>query len=431
MMRYLPPPPEHPRVDRRRIPTGLAGTRRTAAHVGRLIRDGAGDFYVRQKAIDILLARGVPPKDYLGEIAALFQWVQRHVRYTKDPFQIEVLHSARRMLELRAGDCDDMTILLGALVKSVGHPVRIVLTGPDQRRPDLFSHIYLEARHHDQWIPLDATMPFAMGWSPRTPVRQVLSIEEEPSDERTASPPSAAARGRTDADEHTRAQPRMAAQSDARNTPGGRAAKRPPHQSIVGSAASSPVARARSLDARPAALHLAEGSQRSPSPQHDTSPADPSPKLGRAEGAAAPAARVHRSTSGSHDAAPDATAAAGRAPARGDAAAGQPATADASCGARPRPLSDSVRDALALTQRFTRFPAGSIEQVAHARLMPSVVVELGRLAGLVYRSSKWTGRPRTYIHFMKDPPRLVSDATGRRLFIVGGSYRVTSRGIEG
>ena len=130
-MRYLPPPPEHPRVDRHRIPSGLAGTKKTAACVGRLIRDGAGDFYVRQKAIDILLARGVAPKDYLGEINALFQWVQRHVRYTKDPFQIEVLHSARRMLELRAGDCDDMTIVLGALIKSVGHQVRIVLTGPD------------------------------------------------------------------------------------------------------------------------------------------------------------------------------------------------------------------------------------------------------------------------------------------------------------
>ena len=100
----------------------------TAAHVGRLIRDGAGDFYVRQKAIDILMERGVPAKDYLGEIDALFRWVQRHVRYTKDPFRIEVLHSARRMLELKAGDCDDMTIVLGALIKSVGHPVRIVLT---------------------------------------------------------------------------------------------------------------------------------------------------------------------------------------------------------------------------------------------------------------------------------------------------------------
>ena len=73
-------------------------------------------------------------------------------------------------------------------------------------------------------------------------------------------------------------------------------------------------------------------------------------------------------------------------------------------------------------------PARSIERVAHARLMPPVVLEIGRLAGLVYRSSKWVGRPRTYIHYMDDPPRLVSDVTGRRLFIVGGSYRVTAQG---
>lgn len=90
-----------------------------------------------------------------------------------------------------------------------------------------------------------------------------------------------------------------------------------------------------------------------------------------------------------------------------------------------------MRSAATLYRRFTQLPAGSIQQVTHARLMPPVVVELGELAGLVYRSSKWVGHPRTYIHFMDDPPRLVSDITGRRLFIVGGSYRVTQRGIEG
>ena len=147
---------------------------------------------MRQKAIDILLARGVAPKDYIGEIDALFRWVQRHVRYTKDPFQSRCCTHARRMLELKAGDCDDMTILLGALVKSVGHPVRLVLTGPDARRPDLFSHIYLEAQHQGDWIPLDATMPFGMGWSPRAPVRLVLSIEEESTSTMPEQPPAPA-----------------------------------------------------------------------------------------------------------------------------------------------------------------------------------------------------------------------------------------------
>jgi hypothetical protein len=65
-------------------------------------------------------------------------------------------------------------------------------------------------------------------------------------------------------------------------------------------------------------------------------------------------------------------------------------------------------------------------------LIPPVVVQLGDLVGLIYRSDKWQpGAPRTYIHFMRQPPRLVSDPAGRQLFLVGGSYRITGEGIEG
>jgi hypothetical protein len=159
------------------IPKGYLGTRRTVAHIQALIRAGTKNFYVRQKAIDILLERGVRPKDYLGEVKALFEWVQRYIRYTKDPFRLEVLHSARRMLELRAGDCDDFSILLGAMLEAIGHPVRLVVTGPDPLRPRLFSHVYLEVYYRGRWIPLDATMPHSMGWAPRSLVRQVFPLE--------------------------------------------------------------------------------------------------------------------------------------------------------------------------------------------------------------------------------------------------------------
>ena len=40
------------------------------------------------------------------------------------------------------------------------------------------------------------------------------------------------------------------------------------------------------------------------------------------------------------------------------------------------------------------------------------------------------GRPRTFIHFMEDPPRLVTNTAGTQLYVVGGRYRVTARGIE-
>jgi hypothetical protein len=180
MKRYRLPSPELPQISLSTIPTGFLGTRKTLLHVQALIRQGVKDFYVRQKAIDILFQRGVRAKDYLGEIQALFEWVQKNVRYTKDPFRLEVLHSARRIIELRAGDCDDMTILLGAFLESIGHPVRLVIVGPTPLRPDLFSHIYLEAYHKGRWIPLDATMPFPMGWAPRTFVKKIISLERRP-----------------------------------------------------------------------------------------------------------------------------------------------------------------------------------------------------------------------------------------------------------
>jgi hypothetical protein len=178
--RYAPRRLGPPQVHLRRIPKGFPGTARTVEYIKRLIRAGAKDFFVRQKAIDILLERMVPPKHYAGEIRTLFEWVQRNVRYTKDPFRVEVLHSARRMLELRAGDCDDMSILLGAMLEAIGHPVRIVVTGPDPLRRDLFTHVYLEAFHRGRWIPLDATMPHPPGWAPATLVKAVIPIERRP-----------------------------------------------------------------------------------------------------------------------------------------------------------------------------------------------------------------------------------------------------------
>jgi hypothetical protein len=95
-------------------------------------------------------------------------------------------------------------------------------------------------------------------------------------------------------------------------------------------------------------------------------------------------------------------------------------------------VEEALQDGRRLYRRFNRFPAERSRRVRHNRLMPPVAVELGELAGIIYRSDKWQpGQPRTYIHFMEDPPRLVSNVDGSQLYIVGGSYRVTGRGIEG
>jgi len=84
---------------------------------------------------------------------------------------------------------------------------------------------------------------------------------------------------------------------------------------------------------------------------------------------------------------------------------------------------------------YRRYQQAAPERVACTpcrRLIPDVLVHLGELRGVVYRSDRGQGRiPRTYVHFFERPPTLAADPDGRRLFIVGGRYRVTRRGIEG
>ena len=70
--------PRKPRIYIGRIPRGYAGTKKTVDYIAQLIREGAKDFCVRQRAIDILISMRVRPKDYLREIETLFEWVKNN-----------------------------------------------------------------------------------------------------------------------------------------------------------------------------------------------------------------------------------------------------------------------------------------------------------------------------------------------------------------
>lgn len=168
-----------PRITMERVPRGTPGTLVTAGMIGRLIREGAKDFLVRQCAIEIYRRAGVRPKDRMGEVQALFDWVRRNIRYTRDIFRVETLHSARRMLDLKAGDCDDMTILLGSMLVATGHPVRLALVGFRPDRPHVYSHIYPEVNVRNRWIPIDATVNRPIGWAPPALWKRVCDILPE------------------------------------------------------------------------------------------------------------------------------------------------------------------------------------------------------------------------------------------------------------
>ena len=76
--------------------------------------------------------------------------------------------------------------------------------------------------------------------------------------------------------------------------------------------------------------------------------------------------------------------------------------------------------------------ARGIARMRITRVLRLPLAPLGELRGVIYRKRGLPGEaPKNYVHFFKRSPLLAADPMGRRLFIIGGQYRVTRRGIEG
>lgn len=129
-------------------------------YMRRLITLGREHPDVRQRAVEVVKAANVQPKDRKGQSIAIGEWVQQNVYYVLE-FPERLAH-AERTLEDLAGDCDDTTILIGAMLESIGIPaVQVVMKVGGQ-----WSHVFPAARLRGL-LPLDSTLKF--------PVRQVTN----------------------------------------------------------------------------------------------------------------------------------------------------------------------------------------------------------------------------------------------------------------
>lgn len=144
------------------LPDGPEGTRATLEIMRRLVRQWRLNPELRKLAENIVA--GVPEKDFHGEANALFLFVRDKIRYVQDATDAEILKAPDVLIETGQGDCDDKSVLLAALLESLGHPARFVAIGMDG--PEDFTHVYVETKIGSDWISLDPTEPVDMGWSP-------------------------------------------------------------------------------------------------------------------------------------------------------------------------------------------------------------------------------------------------------------------------
>lgn len=144
-----------------RISPGVEGIRETLVLMRSIVRKSKSDPVVIEAARSI--TSHLAPKDWAGEVRALFSFVRDRVRYVMDPNGVETLATPARLLRTKTGDCDDKVTLLASLLEAIGHPTRFVAVGFE---PGALTHVYLETKIKDVWIPLETTEPVAMGELP-------------------------------------------------------------------------------------------------------------------------------------------------------------------------------------------------------------------------------------------------------------------------
>lgn len=137
-----------------------------------LVKNGRRSPAIRQKAVE--LTQLVAAKDGIGEIGAIFDFVQNQIRYVRDIENLETIHFPEIVLENASGDCDDKSVLLAALLSAIGYPTRFVAVGP---APETYSHVYVEVKRGRDWsnpIALDATEDKPFGWRPWTAAKPII-----------------------------------------------------------------------------------------------------------------------------------------------------------------------------------------------------------------------------------------------------------------
>lgn len=124
-------------------------------------------FVVKQSSRDFVVINGArkiissSPSDRKAEAQAIYLFVRDSCRFTRDPHKTEFLQSPPFLLREIIntghcfGDCDDITTLGCALMKSIGLPVGFRTISTDgQRLHHVYGLVHLPA---SSWTPWDAS----------------------------------------------------------------------------------------------------------------------------------------------------------------------------------------------------------------------------------------------------------------------------------
>lgn len=156
------------------------------ASIQALVHKSVQDPEMRKLALKI--TSSCPERDGDCEARAIYDYVKANVRYSGDiaPIQfpngdvegIDLYQSARRTLEMGAGDCDDQSIVVATLLSLNGITARLRVMKEDKNED--FSHIFpvagLPKNAPTAWESLDTTLPGTNNYGTSVPFADALDF---------------------------------------------------------------------------------------------------------------------------------------------------------------------------------------------------------------------------------------------------------------
>ena len=135
-----------------------------------VVQGATGDPRTRGILARIVRDTGVDARDPLALVTAVQAWVNRTIRYVRE--YPETICAPWVTVEWQIGDCDDMAILLAAVLRTARVPMRLAFGGWKPRgEPVPLGHVWSEAwvERAKAPVPPGVTVP---GWVALETVRE-------------------------------------------------------------------------------------------------------------------------------------------------------------------------------------------------------------------------------------------------------------------
>lgn len=144
------------------------------------------------RALAAKITQNCPERDGKCEAKSIYKWMKKNIRYSGDiaPVKmsngqtegIDLYQSARRTIDLKIGDCDDMTIVFASLASSIGITTRLRVSAEcaDPAECDE-SHIWpvamLPKFAPEYAVAADATLPGSFNFGVEAPAGRITDYD--------------------------------------------------------------------------------------------------------------------------------------------------------------------------------------------------------------------------------------------------------------